>query len=186
MLRDRDGDNTYYGGAGDDRVSPGGLVGNDSILGGTGNDFLSGGYGDDVIDSSDGGIGAFDNPYPPLPADAFPTMTLTPSWAARATTPSAPATTVTPSSAGRATTPSTRASTTTPCAATPATTPSSVAKAMTRSGATPGDDTIYGGLSPIFPDSLNIPDDEGDLVPDNGLDTIYGGAGDDTIYRHGR
>ncbi|MBS8228124.1 Hint domain-containing protein [Vannielia litorea] len=45
-----------------------------------------------------------------------------------------------------------------------------------------GDDIIYGGLNPVFPDALNIPDDEGDLRPDNGDDVIHGGAGDDTIY----
>ncbi|WP_417248816.1 Hint domain-containing protein [Celeribacter sp.] len=45
-----------------------------------------------------------------------------------------------------------------------------------------GDDTIYGGLHPAYPDSLNIPDDEGDLEPENGQDVIYGGAGNDTIY----
>lgn len=45
-----------------------------------------------------------------------------------------------------------------------------------------GDDTIYGGLDPSYPDSLNIPDDEGDLEPENGKDIIDGGAGNDTIY----
>ncbi|WP_417255709.1 Hint domain-containing protein [Celeribacter halophilus] len=45
-----------------------------------------------------------------------------------------------------------------------------------------GNDTIYGGLDPAYPDSLNVPDDEGDLEPENGQDVIYGGAGNDTIY----
>ncbi|QDC09586.1 tandem-95 repeat protein [Oceanicola sp. D3] len=45
-----------------------------------------------------------------------------------------------------------------------------------------GNDTIYGGLDPAFPDVLNIPDEEGDLRPDNGDDVIHGGAGNDTIY----
>ena len=45
-----------------------------------------------------------------------------------------------------------------------------------------GNDIIYGGLAPGFPDSLNIPDDAGDLVTDNGQDVIHGGAGNDTIY----
>ncbi|MFY0632808.1 MAG: Hint domain-containing protein [Vannielia sp.] len=45
-----------------------------------------------------------------------------------------------------------------------------------------GDDIIYGGLDPVFPDVLNIPDDAGDLRPDNGDDVIHGGAGNDTIY----
>ncbi|MGR3794716.1 Hint domain-containing protein [Vannielia sp. SX4] len=45
-----------------------------------------------------------------------------------------------------------------------------------------GNDIIYGGLNPVFPDALNIPDDAGDLRPDNGDDVIHGGAGNDTIY----
>ena len=45
-----------------------------------------------------------------------------------------------------------------------------------------GDDLIYGGLAPTFPDDINIPDAAGDLVPDNGRDSIFGGFGNDTIY----
>jgi hypothetical protein len=45
-----------------------------------------------------------------------------------------------------------------------------------------GDDLIYGGLDPRFPDSINIPDVDGDLVTNNGQDTIFGGAGNDTIF----
>ncbi len=52
-----------------------------------------------------------------------------------------------------------------------------------------GDDTIYGGLGPGFPDELNITDDGSDgnpigpdAVTDNGMDTIYGGAGNDVIF----
>jgi Ca2+-binding RTX toxin-like protein len=52
-----------------------------------------------------------------------------------------------------------------------------------------GDDLVYGGLGPGFPDSVNITDDGSDgnplgpdAVPDNGRDTIDGGAGNDTIY----
>ena len=45
-----------------------------------------------------------------------------------------------------------------------------------------GDDVVYGGLAPFFPDSLNVPDTEGDLVQDNGDDVIYGGGGDDWLY----
>jgi hypothetical protein len=44
-----------------------------------------------------------------------------------------------------------------------------------------GNDLIYGGLSPAFPDELNIPDAT-DLRPDNGRDELYGGDGNDTIY----
>ncbi len=49
-------------------------------------------------------------------------------------------------------------------------------------GGDTGDDLIYGGLSPAFPDAINIPDTAGDLRPDNGRDTISGDAGNDTIF----
>jgi len=45
-----------------------------------------------------------------------------------------------------------------------------------------GDDVIYGGAGPDVPDAVNIPDDAGDLRPDNANDTIFGGAGNDTIF----
>ncbi|OCX63055.1 hypothetical protein BFP70_12620 [Thioclava sp. SK-1] len=44
-----------------------------------------------------------------------------------------------------------------------------------------GDDTVYAGNAPELPDELNIPDDT-DLLPNNGTDTVYGGAGNDLIY----
>ena len=43
-----------------------------------------------------------------------------------------------------------------------------------------GDDTIYGGVEGF--DVLNIPDNAGDLRPDNGDDSIDGGAGNDLIF----
>ena len=45
-----------------------------------------------------------------------------------------------------------------------------------------GNDLVYGGLGPSFPDSINIPDANGDLVPGNGRDEIFGGLGNDTIF----
>ena len=49
-----------------------------------------------------------------------------------------------------------------------------------------GADTIYGGLDPVFPDGLNIIDDQpgalADPDPDNGRDDIDGGDGNDVIY----
>ncbi|MEM6587065.1 MAG: Hint domain-containing protein [Pseudomonadota bacterium] len=43
-----------------------------------------------------------------------------------------------------------------------------------------GDDTIYGGDQGF--DVINIPDNAGDLRPDNGDDSIEGGAGNDLIF----
>ncbi len=45
-----------------------------------------------------------------------------------------------------------------------------------------GDDLVYGGYGPGVPDAVNIPDDAGDQVPDNGRDFINGAMGNDTIY----
>ena len=45
-----------------------------------------------------------------------------------------------------------------------------------------GDDLIYGGLGADAPDAINIPDADGDAVPNNGTDLIYGGFGNDTIF----
>ena len=45
-----------------------------------------------------------------------------------------------------------------------------------------GDDLIYGGYGPGVPDAVNIPDDQGDLLPNNGNDSIVGGLGNDTIF----
>ncbi|MEC7963589.1 MAG: Hint domain-containing protein, partial [Pseudomonadota bacterium] len=44
-----------------------------------------------------------------------------------------------------------------------------------------GNDLIYGGLSPEFPDAVNIPD-AFDLVPNNGMDVINAGSGNDTVF----
>ncbi|MGB4828854.1 MAG: Hint domain-containing protein [Paracoccaceae bacterium] len=45
-----------------------------------------------------------------------------------------------------------------------------------------GDDLIFGGLNDVIGDALDIPDDAGDLRPDNNRDLIYGGDGNDTIF----
>jgi Ca2+-binding RTX toxin-like protein len=43
-------------------------------------------------------------------------------------------------------------------------------------------DLLYGGLGTVGGDALDIPDADGDLVPDNNTDLIYGGLGNDTIF----
>ena len=45
-----------------------------------------------------------------------------------------------------------------------------------------GNDLIFGGLDLSFPDAINLPNDAGDLRPQNNADIIRGGFGDDTIY----
>ncbi|MCH2076539.1 MAG: Hint domain-containing protein [Rhodobacteraceae bacterium] len=46
-----------------------------------------------------------------------------------------------------------------------------------------GNDTIFAGIDPALglPDNLDIPDDAGDLQPENGKDFVDGGAGNDVI-----
>ena len=44
-----------------------------------------------------------------------------------------------------------------------------------------GDDLIYGGYGPDVPESVDIPDAT-DLAPNNGLDLIHGGDGNDTVF----
>ncbi|MEI4486257.1 Hint domain-containing protein [Frigidibacter sp. MR17.14] len=45
-----------------------------------------------------------------------------------------------------------------------------------------GDDVIYGGLGNGVTDAINIPDVDGDKLPNNGRDVIDAGAGNDTVY----
>ncbi|GEM_PF-348182 len=45
-----------------------------------------------------------------------------------------------------------------------------------------GNDLIFGGLDLSFPDAINIPNDAGDLRPNNNADVIFGGLGNDTVY----
>ena len=45
-----------------------------------------------------------------------------------------------------------------------------------------GNDLMFGGLDLSFSDAINIPNDAGDLRPDNNADFMVGGYGNDTIY----
>ena len=189
-FQDSLGSDTIFGGSGDDiiRLSEGGAANRDSVLGGTGSDTIFGGRGDDVIDSSNGGIGLFDNPYPPLPADANPfndrdvvfgglgddairTGDDRDTIAGGAGDDRLDAGIDDDSVRGDAG---------------DDTIVGGEGADVISGGA--GGDTIYGGLDPSFPDSLNIPNDGSgpfgpDLVPAaNGADVIFGGAGDDVVF----
>ncbi len=179
-LRDGQGRDTAFGGSGDDTIRSGEDA--DSVLGGSGNDLIYGGSGNDVLDGSAGGIGLFDNPYPPLPADPFPDNDHDTVYGG-----SGDDTVRTGDDAdtlfggdGNDTLDAGIDDDVVSGDRGNDTIIGGEGNDIIRGNA--GNDTIYGGLSPLFPDSLNIPDVDGDLVPDNGLDTIYGGAGDDTIF----
>ncbi len=165
-----DGDDDVYGGDGNDRV-----------YGGGGSDDIYGGGGNDTIDSTDGDIGLFDNPYPPLPTDPDVMND-------RDVVDGGDGDDTIRTGDDRDT-------------ITGGTGNDSIDAGIDNDSVAGGDgsdtivggegndsitggrgdDLIYGGLSPAFPDSLNIPDDT-DLVPDNGLDVINAGAGNDTVY----
>ncbi len=174
-----DNDDTLDGGSGDDTLDGG--DGNDRITGGDGSDTVYGGVGDDVINTG-GGSPLFDNPYPPLPIDPNPDNDHD----------------IVYGGDGNDIVTTGDDADTLFGGADNDTLDAGIDDDSVDGGT--GDDTIiggegndiidggdgndliYGGLSPAFPDSLNIPDVDGDLVPDNGLDLIRGGDGDDTIF----
>ena len=174
------GADSIFGGDGDDEIRGAGV--NDSLVGGRGNDVIYGGGGDDTIDSSDGGIGLFDNPYPPLPADADP-------FNDRDVVYGGDGDDTIRTGDDRDTLFGGQGDDTLDAGIDDDSIAAGAGNDTIIGGegndiirGNDGNDLIYGGLSPLFPDSLNIPDNAGDLVPDNGLDLIYGGNGDDTIY----
>jgi Ca2+-binding RTX toxin-like protein len=173
------GNDVVDGGAGNDTLN--GEDGNDSLLGGTGNDVVFGGIGNDVIDTSDGGTGLFDNPYPPLPVDGDQTNDIDTVFggAGDDTIRTGDDRDFIDGGSGNDRL------------------DGGIDDDSIRGGlgddtifggegndsisGNAGNDLIYGGLDPSFPDDLNIPD-ETDLVPDNGQDRINAGAGDDTVF----
>lgn len=184
-VQDGIGRDTIYGGDGNDTIrlselDPAGP--GDSVLGGLGNDLIYGGAGDDVIDSSDGGIGLFDNPYPPLPTDPNPFDDRDTAYGGLGNDTIRTGDDSDLIYGGRG-------DDTIDAGIDDDTVHGEHGNDTIVGGegndtvyAGNGDDVIYGGLPPSFPDALNIPDVDGDLVPDNGRDVLYGGAGNDRIY----
>ncbi|MDX1319015.1 MAG: calcium-binding protein, partial [Oceanospirillum sp.] len=181
LIHAYDGDDTVLAGDGDDEVF--GMDGNDDIDTGDGNDVVYGGNGNDIIDTTDYETlaGDFDNPYPPLPVDPIQDNDLDTVYGGagddviftgddRDTIFGGDGNDSIDAgidddevTAGRG----------------DDTVVGGEGNDLIYGG--DGDDVIYGGLDPSFPDALNIPDEDGDLVPDNGQDLIYGGAGNDKI-----
>lgn len=184
-IQDGLGRDVIDGGAGDDtiRLSDGSPDdGDDSVIGGTGSDTVYGGAGNDRIDSSDGGVGLFDNPYPPLPADAFPDDD-------RDSVSGGDGDDWIRTGDDRDTISGGDGNDHLDAGIDDDTVRGDLGDDTIVGGegndsihGGGGDDLIYGGLSPVFPDALNIPDVDGDLVPDNGLDVINAGAGNDTVF----
>jgi len=180
-FQDSIGNDTVYGDDGDDEIRASG-GGNDTLYGGIGSDSIYGGAGNDIIDSSDGGIGLFDNPYPPLPVDPF-------QFDDRDSVDGGLGDDTIRTGDDQDAIKGGQGNDTINAGIDDDSVTGDQGNDTIIGGegndsvdGGSGNDLIYGGLDPSFPDSLNIPDDAGDLVPDNGMDSINGGAGDDTIF----
>ena len=189
-VRGGDGNDTVYGQAGDDVMF--GQSGDDSLIGGDGNDYARGGEGNDIIDTSGGGGSPLtsggvrplpDQGYPGLyPSDADPTNDLDTVYGGAGDD-----TIRTGDDADMAF--------------------GGYGNDLIDAGfdddriegnqgndtivggegndwvdGGQGDDLIYGGYGPNVPDAVNIRDDQGDLLPNNGRDDLHGGMGNDTIF----
>jgi len=173
------GNDTISGGDGDDRIDGG--SGDDSITGGNGSDTVCGGDGDDVIDTS-GSNPLFDNPYPPLPMDPniYNDRDVVYGGAGNDTIRTGDDRDTIYGGTGNDYIDAGIDNDYVEGGDGNDTIIGGEGSDVIKGGA--GDDVIYGGLPPGYPDSLNIPDVDGDLVPDNGKDIIYGGSGNDTIF----
>lgn len=185
ILRGRAGDDTLFGGDGDDQLFGGGDSTSDTLYGGDGSDTATGGAGDDVIDTSGpvdvaNNIGTPDRGYPGLYADDDdPTNDMDTVYGGGGNdiiTTGDDADSV-EGGEGNDTIYSGIDDDTVDGGKGDDLIVGGEGNDILEGGQ--GNDVIYGGLETT--DVLDIPD-ETDLRPDNGLDTIYGGAGDDTIY----
>ncbi len=177
----RGGDDTIFGGLGRDTIYGG--AGDDSVFGGDGSDNVTTGAGNDFIDTSGGGVPLPDRGYPGLyPADADPLNDRDTVYGGLGddTIITGDDNDLIYGGQGRDSIDGGFDDDTIFGGADNDTIVGGEGSDFI-DGAL-GDDLIYGGLGPTFPDAVNIRDDAGDLRPDNGRDTLAGGAGNDTIY----
>jgi Ca2+-binding RTX toxin-like protein len=176
------GDDSLIGDEGNDTLF--GALGNDTLSTGNGNDLADGGNGNDVIDTSGGGVAPLpDMGYPGLyPSDTNPTNDLDTVYGGAGDDTIRTGDDADLIAGGQG---------------------NDIIDAGFDNDTVEGgmgndtiiggegadvidggqnDDLIYGGYGEGTPDSVNIPDDEGDLLPNNGNDSIEGGMGNDTIY----
>lgn len=184
------GDDLVYGGAGNDLIfgGPGndtlhGDAGNDILFGGNGRDEVYGGEGNDLIDTSGGGILPLpDIGYPGVyPADSAPTNDLDTVYggAGDDTIRTGDDVDLIYGGSGNDNIDGGIDNDSIYGGAGNDTVIGGEGADLIHAG--DGNDLVYGGLPDGVLDGLNIPDAT-DLRPENGIDTIYGGAGDDTIY----
>jgi Ca2+-binding RTX toxin-like protein len=177
----RGGDDTIFGGLGDDTIFGG--AGDDRIFGGPGSDNVTGGRGNDFIDTSGGGVPLPDRGYPGLyPADSDPLNDRDSVYGGVGddTIITGDDNDLIYGGQGNDQIDAGFDDDTIYGGAGNDTIVAGEGSDFVDGGL--GDDLIYGGLGPTFPDAVNIRDDAGDLRPDNGRDTLAGGAGNDTIY----
>ena len=185
------GDDTVFGGQGDDEVTGG--AGDDSVRGGLGNDVLTsndgsdsvyGDGGDDVIDTSGGGhVPLPDRGYPGLyPADSDPTNDLDLVRGGDGNDTISTGDDNDTIFGGRDDDDIDGGFDDDQISGGFGNDTIVGAEGSDTIEGRQGDDLIYGGYGPDVPDAVNIPDADGDLVPENGRDLIYGGFGNDTIY----
>ncbi len=180
-LRGNQGDDTLFGQAGNDTLR--GEAGNDSLIGGDGNDRGFGGTGDDVIDTSGSVSPLPDRGYPGLyPADTNPTNDLDTVYGGTGndTITTGDDADLIYGGFGNDSINGGFDDDTIDGNQGNDTIIGGEGSDVIAAGQ--GDDLVYGGLGPTFPDSINIPDTDGDLVPGNGRDDIFGGMGNDTIF----
>ena len=180
-LRGATGDDTLFGQGGNDTLR--GEAGNDSLIGGDGRDRVNGGTGDDVIDTSGSTAPLPDQGYPGLyPSDTNPTNDLDTVYGGQGND-----TITTGDDDDRVlggfgndlidagfdddTIEGNQGNDTI-----------IGAEGNDVIDAGQGNDLVYGGYAPNVPDAVNIPDANGDLLPNNGRDSINGGMGNDTIF----
>ena len=185
------GDDTVYGGQGDDDVSGGdgdddltGGRGNDVLTGGDGGDTVRGNDGDDLIDTSGGGpLPLPDRGYPGLyPADSDPTNDLDEVRGGAGDDIIRTSDDNDTIFGGRDNDDIDGGFDDDQIFGGFGNDTIVGAEGSDVIQGRQGDDLIYGGYGPDVPDAVNIPDADGDLVPDNGRDSIFGGFGNDMIY----
>ena len=176
-----DGNDTVRAGNGDDTVIGG--AGDDSLFGFTGNDSVSGGDGNDYINTrAEPGVGVPDRGYPGFYAgdtDAANDLDTVDGGMGNDTILTGDDNDYVLGGAGDDSIDGGFDDDTLQGQAGHDTILGNEGRDFIEGGA--GSDLIYGGLTLGEADALNLTDDV-DLVPDNNMDTLFGGDGNDTIY----
>ncbi|MGL6210260.1 MAG: Hint domain-containing protein [Paracoccaceae bacterium] len=175
------GDDSAFGGAGDDTLR--GRTGDDSLVGGDGNDSVRGDAGDDTIITGGGGVPLPDLGYPGLyPSDSNPTNDLDTVFGGQGNDTISTGDDADVIYGGFGEDRIEGGFDNDTIFGNQDNDTIIGGEGADSIDAGWGDDVVYGGLGPGAPDAVNVRDDQGDLVPNNGNDNIRGGLGNDTIF----